>query len=425
MVSEEIRGMIPDFARGLLSSEDAAKVERALSDHPELIEEYKTAKRYYLVLDQLPKVNAPASFIDRVNKRIDRESPGKALARLLLKPFAIKLPLELAAVTACLLAVVLIIKPFSYLQKDMTTTMAPSLAEKEYTIANQPVQVQQPMLEQKKFKAALPSEKQRIDAVVMENALEEKTAGISQKHAAAGQVQKPKAKDAPAKASEQFALKQQSKLAASSLGAGVSTESVRRTTTTGTVVQAADLSPEQPSFDKISRSSRTNEPAANAATPAELSMQSAPSTKIPEKLLDIGTIEIAYGASMSKEKATSVKDAEAASAPASTDVLAKSEFEKDVNITIKKEKKATMRAAVPAKTSQETHIALESILLQYDSLLVVSTQRGKFAYTLTVTPSHLTALKHELERSFRLTTHTRDFDPQQTERIKVTFVVKQ
>jgi hypothetical protein len=422
MVSEELKGMIPDFARGQLSSADAAKVRNALTNYPELIQEYENAKRYYQLLDLLPKANASPEFIDRVNKNIDRESLSKTLTRLLFKPLTIKLPLELAAVTACLLAVVVIIKPSSYLQKTTEISSTPPLAEKKYTNANQPAQVQKPIPEQIKSNTTLPTKKQQIHSVAMGNTTDKKPAVIPQERAAMAQVQKPQEKDMSAKKSEQIASKQQYKRAASSLGTGASAKSAHRTSTEGTMVQTTDFSAEEHTFDNVSRSSGASEPVADATV--EHAEQSAMSTGFSE-IIDIGTIEISYAISGSSERTIDVAEAEAARAPATKEGLAKSEFAKSDNNNYHKEKMAKLRAAAPAAPSFSTRFALDSVLLRYDSHLVTSTLRGKTTYTLTITPSHLVTIRRELENSFRMTHHTIDFDPQQTERIKVTFVVNQ
>jgi hypothetical protein len=113
MVSEELRAMIPDYVRGLLSPAEAKEVESALESSPEIYPEFEAAQSYYAALNQIPEVKAPTDFIDRVNRRIDSVPLLPRLRALLFEPLAVKLPFELAGVAACLVVALVLFNPFS------------------------------------------------------------------------------------------------------------------------------------------------------------------------------------------------------------------------------------------------------------------------------------------------------------------------
>jgi hypothetical protein len=113
MVSEEVRAMIPDYVRGLLSPAEAKEVEAALESSPEIYPEFEAAQTYYAALNQIPEVKAPSDFVFRVNQRIDHVPLWPRVGAFLFEPLALKLPFELAGVAACLVVALVLFNPFS------------------------------------------------------------------------------------------------------------------------------------------------------------------------------------------------------------------------------------------------------------------------------------------------------------------------
>jgi len=113
MVSEELRAMIPDYVRGLLSPAEAKEVEAALECTPEIYPEFEAAQSYYSALNQIPEVKAPAGFVERVNGRIDKVPLWPRVRGIFFEPLFIKLPLELAGLAACLVFSLIVFNPFS------------------------------------------------------------------------------------------------------------------------------------------------------------------------------------------------------------------------------------------------------------------------------------------------------------------------
>jgi hypothetical protein len=112
MVSEEIRAMIPDYVRGLLSPSDMKEVEAAMNGSPEILQEFEAAQVYYAALNQIPEVKAPPDFISRVNRMIDHQSFVSRFRRFFFEPLHIKLPIELAGVTIGLVVILAVHYPF-------------------------------------------------------------------------------------------------------------------------------------------------------------------------------------------------------------------------------------------------------------------------------------------------------------------------
>jgi hypothetical protein len=403
MVSEEIRGMIPDFVRGMLSEAEAAEVQAALSASPELAQEYEAARRYYAVLDQLPQVKAPDDFLHRVNQGIDRKPPGERIVRFLFQPLIVKLPLELAGVFACLIAAVIVFKPFSFLRHDMQVAWIPHSSRQSFeeTVPSPAaVEQKQTLL---RAKAARSAEKSTVqNELAMAGAADKKAAAPEPEPFAETETRtlKAQAKDAAESAAEPPAAAMNTKPSATGYASGVPAPAA-----------AAEL-----------------QPPAEEQTPAELAeiQPAAPQKSEPagvyEAAVDIGTIDVAYSAPARADQSMADMESAPAAAP-SPERESMKRLEKNDQFTFLEEKKA--KAAAPAVPAVQTHAALDSVLVLYDSLLMVSTLRGKTAYTLTVTPGRLEALKRDLARNFRITLHTLDFDPQQARRVKVTFVVNQ
>jgi hypothetical protein len=62
-------------------------------------------------LGQIPRAAAPPDFINRLNERLDKETPVKKLRNLFLVPLKIKLPLELATAAALGILIFFIVQP--------------------------------------------------------------------------------------------------------------------------------------------------------------------------------------------------------------------------------------------------------------------------------------------------------------------------
>jgi hypothetical protein len=382
MVSEDIRGMIPDYVRGLLAPEEAQVVANALSSNPELIKEVEAAQRYYSVLNQLPEPDVPPDFLERINKRIDQKPWLQNAIDLLFKPFFPKIPLEFAGVAACLIIVVIIFRPeFTTQQK----TELPLAINTSTYISDESSQL---AISQDKKQVPSPAPRPKIAAKSIERTAPPATS------------QPPEPKKAPAvviskkKADDNIPVE-----------------------TAGTSTQATQTyrSSTSPLEEK-----------------AEMPMASKSLEEKPVTLaaVDIGYIELAYFSPSPDDRKLS--EITSAQAP-----LARTEkSNKRAAAGKSKEFSESEPAAVAENFDSSLHdqnatapIAiseiLDPILMNYDSLFSVKTLNGKISYTLTLTPDRLSSLSKELQQSFAITSRLIPFDPLVTKQVTVSFIIRE
>ncbi|MBN1129144.1 MAG: hypothetical protein JXA71_09165 [Chitinispirillaceae bacterium] len=370
MVSEEIRGMIPDYVRGLLTPEEADEVRNALDAFPQLAAEYESALRYYAVVDQLQGSTAPPGFLDRVNQGIDRKPLLQRVGDLLFRPFWIKIPVEFAGLAACLIAIVVILKPqFPTNVPDEEQALA--LSRRPEPAALQGMEI--PDVEKttvKRLPASRPG----------------KTAGAAPKKAP---------ETAPSPASTPSPLSE----------ATIATSVIAPDKTAAAPVQAipADVSRPPPPGMK---------PAGPAEKPASIAA------------VDIGSIELAYAPVPSAELRLQKRAMRAEQGAAMGGKSGDSD-----GILHESAPPSALSAFRADSADHQASISvseiLDSILVKYDPLFAVSEHNGKTSYTLILSPDQLSSLSKELQQSFRIASRLLPFDPLVANKIKVTFTVKE
>jgi len=108
-----IKEMLPDYIRGLLSEEDSSAVKKQLDESEALRREYESLRSYYQAIDSLKQAKAPDTFLDKVHDRIDAKTARGGLFQSLFFPLHVKLPLEFAGVALTIVLLVLVYNPFN------------------------------------------------------------------------------------------------------------------------------------------------------------------------------------------------------------------------------------------------------------------------------------------------------------------------
>jgi hypothetical protein len=383
MVSEEIRGMIPDYVRGLLPPEEAQVVANALSTIPMLAKELDAAKRYYTVLNQLPESDVPVDFLDRINRRIDHKPWIQNIIDLFFKPFFPKIPLEFAGLAACLVVVVVMLKPELALHQK--TELPLVINTSTYLNDESP----KPAVSQDKKQVQTPAHllpaAKKVDRVPPPVAME-----------------LPEIKKAPVPASvlEKKAADDNHALNAAS--------GVARTPSEKYQTDAAQLKEKE----------------------GLLALKESEEKPVSFAAVDIGAIEISYVSTL--HKGNKLRAAKSAKAPLSR-LESSSEHATLANSAVSPEKgkeavpQEDAYSDLPDQNASPISISeiLDSILVKYDSLLTIKSVHGMVSYSLTLSPDRLSALSKDLQQSFSVTSHLLPFDPLTAKMVKVSFTVKE
>ncbi len=104
--------LLADYVRGRCTPEQVAQVGKMLAQSEELRNECAALRDYYQALDTIPKPQAPDTFLESVKTRIQEPSPMSKVFKRLFHPLPIKIPLEIAGLTATIILVILIYNPF-------------------------------------------------------------------------------------------------------------------------------------------------------------------------------------------------------------------------------------------------------------------------------------------------------------------------
>jgi hypothetical protein len=383
MVSEEIRGMIPDFVRGLLPPEEAQVVANALSTIPVLAKELDAAKRYYTVLNQLPESDIPVDFLDRINRRIDHKPWIQNIIDLLFKPFFPKIPLEFAGLAACLVVVVVMLKPELALHQK--TELPLVINTSTYLNDESP----QPAVSQDKKKVQAPAPRlptaKKVDRVPPPVAME-----------------LPEIKKAPVPAS----LLE------------------KKTADNNHALNAASGAARTPAQEYQADASQLQE------KEGLLALKEPEEKPVSFAAIDIGAIELSYVSTL--HKGNKLRAAKSAQAPLSRlELSPEHDLLENSAVPSEKRKEAAPQedaySALPDQNASPISISeiLDSILVKYDSLLTIKSIHGMVSYTLTLSPDHLSALSKDLQQSFSVTSHLLPFDPLIAKLVKVSFIVKE
>jgi hypothetical protein len=135
MKNNQTRELLYDYARGVLSDQERALVEKMLSNSEELRKELKNVQLYYAMIESVEPVSVPGNFLNKVHRRIE-SSQKKPLFSWLQLPSHIKLPMEFAGILATVVLVVFIFIPelgkknFSGYEPISPESEAPSIINK-------------------------------------------------------------------------------------------------------------------------------------------------------------------------------------------------------------------------------------------------------------------------------------------------------
>jgi hypothetical protein len=393
MVSEEIRAMIPDYVRGLLSPLEAKEVEAAVASFPEISQDFEAARAYYSALNQIPEVRAPADFMDRVNHGIDHKPLWPGVRKFLFEPLHIKLPIEFAAVAASLIIMLAIKNPFMPKEQLFATNAAPVARYHEPEVSSVPAESARPVVKK-------------------------------EQEAAIAMVEEAKADQ---------------KRADRRLAVAAPTPDIDKRNNIRTAPDVALAKMEKPD----------NAPSAGAAAaPAPIASAPMPAARPSPAPAAHSSSAQAYAAALpmlaaSKAKATEVKEsaaplpqpaaepavARAVSAPveeaATVEEIGTIElsYVSPENEELKKAADMSAEAASPARATNPTAIAA-TILNTYDPQFKKTVKNGKVTFLCTFPPDRLTALIDELGKPFNVTTQLFPYDTKTTKLVTVTFVVR-
>ena len=395
MVSEEIRAMIPDYVRGLLSPGDAKEVEAALESSPEILPEFEAARAYFAALNQIPEVKAPTDFLDRVNRAIDVKPFWPRLRSFFFEPLYLKLPIELVGVAACFIITLVIINPFmprDHLPKSKAVAAAHRRAERQKAADV----ARSAAVKTEKDKIAL-AEKQKPSApaasaptapaeLAFAKALEQGPAAEKKKDLL-------KQETLPAKKAEikQEVLARAPAAPVAERPAAVVAPAATRPAAPAAPAKAVPAPPAEPAAPRSVAPSgvRRGAPSLDAipTLPAATVAQALGMNDEATASYDIGTIELAY---ITPEKAETEKMQESAASSAQA--------------------AATGTAAL--------------ILRTYDQHYLQTVRNGKVTYVCALKPDRLPALIEELGRPFNVTTHLFPYDEENTKLVTVSFILQ-
>jgi hypothetical protein len=424
MVSEELRAMIPDYVRGLLSPTDAKEVEAALESSPEIYPEFEAAQSYYSALNQIPEVKAPSDFVFRVNHRIDSVPFWPRIRGILFEPLALKLPFELAGVAACLVISLVLFNPFSSrgrlrAEKPVAAAVRKAAVPEESRAAPATVSAEQaepaavpafqetadkaaaetatptaaaaPAPELPAVKAETPAPKPLEPASVAAGLPAAKTPAAPVKPAAIASVPPPVSEPAPALAAKRMAAKEAPEKKAEAVKQDMTTVAPRRA-----MMPSLDAIPTLPSVAMAAPVSRP----APAAAPAPRAAAPAPA------------------APTSEAEAVAAPAASAAGTPkteASAKPKAKSLAEDIGTVDLSLE---------DGSLSSATAETAENILSTSVVTCKKTIKDGKTAFVCKLPPERLNLLIESLARSFGVTTHLFPYDAAATKLVAVTFIIQ-
>ncbi|MDD5066250.1 MAG: zf-HC2 domain-containing protein, partial [bacterium] len=106
-----IHKLLPDYLTHEVNGDQERSVKEHLASCEKCREELAFLKKYFQTLSSLEKKDAPPDFLEKLHDRLEKSHPFKELLAKLFIPFPLKVPLELAGVTAVIVFIILLIKP--------------------------------------------------------------------------------------------------------------------------------------------------------------------------------------------------------------------------------------------------------------------------------------------------------------------------
>jgi len=111
MDCSEIRSLLSEYLDDALDARSKALADEHLQTCPECREELDSLKSLVKGIGSLESVKAPADFLDRLHKRMERRSGISKLREWLFYPLRVKIPLQLAG-AAVMALIIFSILPF-------------------------------------------------------------------------------------------------------------------------------------------------------------------------------------------------------------------------------------------------------------------------------------------------------------------------
>jgi hypothetical protein len=114
MKCAEVRKYLPDYLSGELDEKKMKAVEKHLRSCAECAEELNFYRAYTRELRAAKTVKAPADFMEKLNRKLERRPSRKSLIELLFLPLRSKLTLEAAGVLAVAFVVFFFWRPYEH-----------------------------------------------------------------------------------------------------------------------------------------------------------------------------------------------------------------------------------------------------------------------------------------------------------------------
>lgn len=109
MNDRHMRDKLSGYIDGMLSQGEASAVKEHLDRCPACMEEYKEMVKIIGHMNQMESLETPEFFVEKVHERLEKLSSLQRFIKGLFFPLKVKIPLELAGVTAAALLVIYIV----------------------------------------------------------------------------------------------------------------------------------------------------------------------------------------------------------------------------------------------------------------------------------------------------------------------------
>ncbi|MEE9500848.1 MAG: DUF2275 domain-containing protein [Candidatus Aminicenantaceae bacterium] len=109
MNDRHMRDKLSGYIDGMLSQGEASEVKEHLDRCPACMEEYKEMVKIIGHMNQMESLETPEFFVEKVHERLEKLSSLQRFIKGLFFPLKVKIPLELAGVTAAALLVIYIV----------------------------------------------------------------------------------------------------------------------------------------------------------------------------------------------------------------------------------------------------------------------------------------------------------------------------
>ncbi|MBU8921824.1 MAG: zf-HC2 domain-containing protein [Bacteroidales bacterium] len=104
----KIKPMLSEYIDDVLPEADSARVRSHLEECTECMEMHRSMREIIVHMNDMEQVDPPPGFADRVNERLEQESPLRRVIRGIFHPLHIKVPIEIAGLAAAVVLIVYI-----------------------------------------------------------------------------------------------------------------------------------------------------------------------------------------------------------------------------------------------------------------------------------------------------------------------------